>query len=89
MMYELVNEILNKAKADNVDIGVAYDKMEKTDDLRKAFDFLQGNQIAILKLRNTGRETELKVLCNMAVANNKKTIKKYIDCLYSECIIER
>lgn len=86
-MYKLVTEILNKAKADNVDIGVAYDKMEKTDDLRKAFDFLQGNQIAILKLRSAGRETELKTLCDMAAEANK--VRRYIGTLYSEGIIER
>lgn len=89
MMYESVTEILKKAKEDGADIGVAYDRMEKTDDLRKAFEFLRENQIAILKLRNAGRNEELKVLCNMAVADDKKTIRKYINALYSEGIIER
>lgn len=88
-MYELVTKILNKSREDGVDIGVAYDKMEKTDDLRKAFDFLQENQIAVLKLRSAGRDEELRVLCNMAAADDKKTIRKYINALYSEGIIER
>lgn len=88
-MYELVTKILNKSREDGADIGVAYDRMEKTDDLRRAFEFLQKNQIAILKLRSAGREEEFKVLCSMAAADDKKTIRKYINALYSEGIIER
>lgn len=88
-IFEAVEKILEKSKQDGVDIGVAYDKTEKTDDLKKAFEFLQENQIAILKLRSAGREEELKVLCNMATAGADLSIRKYISALYSEGIIER
>lgn len=86
-MYKEIKEILAKAKEDNVDIGVAYDKLPKTDERKKAFSFLQENQVAILKLHNAGRDEELKVLCNMGLAG--VSVWKYIDALYSEGVIER
>lgn len=86
-MYKEIKEILEKAKEDKVDIGVAYDKLLRTDERRKAFSFLQKNQVAILKLYNAGREEELKILCNMGLAG--VDVWKYIDALYSSGVIER
>ena len=92
-MYDLINKILEKSKKENVDIGVAYDMLVSEngadENLKDAWEFLQENQTEIHKLRNAGRENEIKVLCNMAVAKDERAIRKYLIALYDEGIIER
>ncbi len=93
-MYELINKIWNKAKEEKCDIGVAYDKLNAEkgtvdEELKKAFEFLQENQVELALLRQKGRTEEIKVLCNMAVAENRLGIRKYIIALYDTGVIER
>ena len=92
-MYELINKIIEKAGKEDVSIDVAYDMLVAEngadDELKKASKFLCKNEEAIQKLRKAGRTEEIKVLCNMAVADNDNGIRKYLIALYNEGIIER
>lgn len=92
-MYELINKIIEKAGKEDVTIDVAYDMLVAEngadEKLKEASEFLLENETEIQKLRKAGRENEIKVLCNMATAKDKRTIKKYLIALYDEGIIER
>jgi hypothetical protein len=92
-MYELIYKIIEKAGKEDVSINVAYDMLVAEngadEKLKKASEFLLKNEEAIQKLRKAGRENEIKVLCNMAVAEHHNEIRKYIIALYEEGIIER
>lgn len=92
-MYELIYKIIEKAGKEDVTIDVAHDMLvaeNGTDEkLKEASEFLLENETEIQKLRKAGRENEIKVLCNMATAKDKRTIKKYLIALYDEGIIER
>jgi hypothetical protein len=93
-MYDLINKIWNKSREEKCDIGVAYDKLNAEkgsvdEELKKAFEFLQENQVELALLRQLGRTEEIKVLCNMAVAGNKLGIRKYIIALYDTGVLER
>ena len=92
-MYELIYKIIEKAGKEDVAIDVAYDMLVAEngadEELKKASDFLRENETEIQKLRKAGRENEIKVLCNMATAEDKRAIRKYLIALYDEGIIER
>lgn len=92
-MYELIYKITEKAGKEDVAIDVAYDMLVAEngadEKLKEASEFLLENETEIQKLRKSGRENEIKVLCNMATAKDKRTIKKYLIALYDEGIIER
>lgn len=92
-MYELIYKIIEKAGKEDVSIDVAYDMLVAengaNEKLKEASEFLLENETEIQKLRKAGRENEIKVLCNMATAKDKRTIKKYLIALYDEGIIER
>ena len=92
-MYKLINKIIEKAGKEDVSIDVAYDMLVAEngadEELKKASEFLQKNEEAIQKLRKAGRDNEIKILCNMALAEHWLEIRKYIIALYNEGIIER
>ena len=92
-MYELIYKIIEKAGKEDVAIDVAYDMLVAENgadaELKAASDFLRENETEIQKLRKAGRTEEIKVLCNMATAGDKKAIRKYLIALYDEGIIER
>lgn len=92
-MYELIYKIIEKAGKEDVAIDVAYDMLVAENgadaELKKASEFLKENETEIQKLRKVGRENEIKVLCNMATAEDKRAIRKYLIALYDEGIIER
>lgn len=88
-MYKLINEILEKSKETGKDIGVAYDLLrnERGQDAEfaKASEFLEKNQIAILKLRAADKANEIKKLCEMS--DDSEAVKKQIRDLYNRGII--
>ena len=90
-MYKLINKIMDKATKEKVDIGVAYDMLTADEgynnDLKKASDFLNKNQVAIFKLRNKDLEGEIKAICEMS--DDKDKVRKYILKLYEDGVIER
>ena len=92
-MYELIYKIIEKAGKENVSIDVTYDMLVAengaNEKLKEASEFLLENETEIQKLRKAGRENEIKVLCNMATAKDKRAIKQYLIALYDEGIIER
>ena len=93
-MYDLINKIWNKSREEKCDIGVAYDKLNAEkgsvdEELKKAFEFLQENQVELALLRQLGRTEEIKVLCNMAIAGDTLAIKRYIIELYDAGVINR
>lgn len=92
-MYELIYKIIEKAGKEDVTIDVAYDMLVAENgadaELKAASEFLRENEEAIQKLRKLGRENEIKTLCNMAVAGDKRAIGRYIIALYNEGVIER
>ena len=92
-MYELIEKIIKKAGEENVSVDVAYDKIVAEtgadENLKKASEFFFENEAEIQKLRKAGRTEEIKVLCNMATAGDKKAIRKYLIALYDEGVIER
>lgn len=91
-MYELVKNILDKAKESNVDIGVAHDYVanEKgnTAELKKAHDFILDNYEEITALRVKGRETDIKVICDMQEQGNENGVKKYLRQLKLDGVIK-
>lgn len=92
-MYKLIYKIIEKSGKEDVTIDVAYDMLVAENgadaELKAAAEFLQENETEIQKLRKAGREEEIKVLCNMATAGDKRAIRKYLIALYDEGIIER
>lgn len=81
-MYELVKKILDEAKENNVDIGVAYSYIGNdegyTAELKEAFEVLQDNYEEITALRVKGKDADIKVICDMAKAGNENGVKNYI-----------
>lgn len=91
IMYGLAKRILDRAKSDGVDIGIAYDYIANeigyTDGLKIAFKFIQDNYEAVTALRVKGKETELKTLARMWEKDNIEGVKNYIEYLKSEGVI--
>jgi len=85
MMYELVKKILDEAKEKDVDISVAYDyvgnKKGYSEELRKAYKCLFDNYEEITALRVKGKDTDIKVICDMAEQGNENGVKNYINQL--------
>ena len=92
-MYELINKIIEKAGKEGVAIDVAHDMLVAENgadsELKAAAEFLQENETEIQKLRKAGREEEIKVLCNMATAGDKRAVRKYLIALYDTGVIDR
>ena len=92
-MYDLVIEILDKSKLENVDIGVAYDMLAvdgNRDELKKAHEILlvQSSYKAITALRNICRFAEIRVICDMHEAGeDAMEIKKDIQTLVDNGIL--
>lgn len=84
-MYELVKKILDEAKEKKVDVGVAYDYIGNeegySDELKKAYDCLIDNYEEITALRVKGKDTDIKVICDMAEQGNENGVKNYINQL--------
>lgn len=83
-MYKLVKEILEVSKRENVDIGVAYDKIAHTDnygytdELKVAHSFLQDNYKVITTLRNQGEEAEIEKICGIFAEQGQDAVEEYI-----------
>ncbi len=90
-MYKLINKIMNKARKEKVDIGVAYAMLISEEgqngELKEAYKFLSKNQVAIFKLKNKGLEDEIKRVCDISA--DKKKVWRYINGLYEKGVIER
>lgn len=89
-MYENIKKILEKAKETGKDIGVAYDMLsvtDKSEELKEASKFLNENQVEILKLHNSGRDAEIKILCEYK--DKPEKLRMYVAALYNEGVIER
>lgn len=84
-MYKLVTKILEKSKETGKDIGVAYDLIRTEEghnsELEKAADFLEKNQVAILKLRACGNDAAIKKICELS--DDSEAVKGYIMDLYN------
>lgn len=89
-MYNEITKILEKSKETGKDIGVAYDLLRaeegQSNELKKASDFLEKNQVAILKLLTSGNEDEIKKLCEISEDNG--AVERYIRNLYNRGIIK-
>lgn len=89
-MYELINKIMEKAEQEKVDVGIAYDMLRTEDtskELKNASEFLNKNQVAIFKLREKGKEEEIKKLCSLA--SDKNEVWRYTYDLYEKGVIQR
>lgn len=90
-MYGLVKKILETAKKNNVDVGVAYDYVAKetgyTDGLKVAFGFVQKNYEVVTALRVKGKEAELKTLARMWEKGNTDGAKNYIERLKNDGVL--
>lgn len=84
-MYKLVKKILDRAKENNVDVGVAYDYIGNdegySEELKKAHDFILDNYEVITSLRVKNRNTDIKVICDMYENGNIDGMKNYIKSL--------
>lgn len=91
-MYELIKKILDEAKENNVDIGVAHDyvadELGHTPKLKQAFTVLRRHYEAITELRAKGKNTDIKVICDMEENGNTDGAKNYIKQLKSDGILE-
>lgn len=89
-MYNEIMKILEKSKKTGKDIGVAYDLLRaeegQSNELKKASDFLEKNQVAILKLLTAGNEEEIKKLCE--ISENSEAVRRRIRDLYNRGIIK-
>lgn len=85
-MYELISKILDTAKENDVDVGVAYDYIVNEDgyssELADARDFLSDEYETITALRKAGREVDIKIICDMKEQGNDfgmETFIKHLD----------
>ena len=90
-MYELVKKILDTAKKEDVDVGVAYDMVANeigyTDELKKAKAFIHEHYEEITALRVKGKEADIKILCAMAEKENTNGIEHHIENLKDQGVI--
>ena len=80
-MYENIIKILDKSKAENVDILVARDKIITEsgisyDEMKKASDFIVKYYETVTKCRRLGDNTTIKALVEADDAERKKIIKE-------------
>lgn len=90
-MYELVKKILDKAKAEDVTVDVGYDMVANeigyTEELKKAYAFIDKNYEVITSLRVKGKDADIKILCKMAEAENQNGIEHHIENLKDQCLL--
>ena len=90
-MYELVKKILDTAKKENVDVGVAYDMVATetgyTDELKKANEFIDKNYETITALRVKECEEDIKYLCKLAECDNNVAIDHHTENLKDKGVI--
>ena len=83
-MFEKIIKILDKSKAENVDILVARDKIiaengASYDEMKKASDFIVKYYDTITKCRRLGDNDTIKALVEADDAGRKKIIKEVTD----------
>ena len=90
-MYELVKKILDRAKAEDVTVGVAYDMVATetgyTDELKAAKKILDDKYEEITALRVKGKEADIKILCAMAEKGNENGVEHHIENLKDQGVI--
>ena len=90
-MYELVKKILDTAKKEDVDVGVAYDMVATetgyTDELKKAHKFIDKHYEVITALRVKGKEADINILCKMAEQENTNGVEHHIENLKDQGVI--
>lgn len=83
-MFENIIKILDKSKAENVDILVARDKIIAEngiayDEMKKASDFIVKYYDTVTKCRRLGDNETIKALVEADDAKRKKIIKEVAD----------
>ena len=83
-MFENIIKILDKSKAENVDILVARDKIiaedgVSYDEMKKASDFISVYYDTITKCRRLGDNDTIKALVEAGNSGRKKIIKEVAD----------
>ena len=90
-MYELIEKIIAKAKEEKVTVDVAYDMLVVENgldkDLKKAWEFFQKYEYEIQSIRKVGRSLDARIICSEA--DNKEFVRKHVNALYNEGVIER
>ena len=88
--YELIMQILDKSKTENVPVDIAYDMLAVDGDkdaLKSAWAILNKYQTTITALRNTKNFEEINIIVNLAEQNRHEDIKEYIADLRKNGII--
>lgn len=88
--YELIMQILEKSKAENVPVDIAYDMLAVDGDkeaLKSAWEILNKYYTTITALRNTKNFEEINMIVNLAEQNKHDNIKEYIVELRKNSII--
>lgn len=87
-MCELIMQILEKSKAENVPVDVAYDMLAVDGDrdaLKRAYKILDTHYVAITTLRRTGHNDEIATIVKML--ENGEDVTEYIENLKKNGII--
>lgn len=83
-------QILEKSKAENVPVDIAYDMLAVDGDkeaLKSAWEILNKYYTTITALRNTKNFEEINMIVNLAEQNKHDNIKEYIVELRKNSII--
>ena len=82
-MYGLVKKILDKSKAEKVDVYVAGDmvavEVGRTPELKKANEIVDKYYNTITKCRRADDEASIEKLCNLIEADDKVAIRNLVD----------
>ena len=88
--YELIMQILDKSKTENVPVDIAYDMLSVDGDrdaLKEAYQILDSHYKAITALRNGGHNSEIAIICDMYQRGEKNSVNEYIQQLITEGVI--